>query len=77
MNIDIMLYPLFGRPLIVWGGIITFFLLIATASIPILNKKGLAKIPYAWHPRLAAVFIIMAALHAIFGMMLFKQLIIK
>ena len=62
---------LFGKPLVMYGGILTFFLLLFTASVGFLNMKGIRTIPFKWHPRLAGATIIMAVLHAILGLSLY------
>ena len=58
----------FGKPLIMYGGILTFISLIFTASISIMNRKGITKIPFKWHPWMAIITIILATIHALFGL---------
>ena len=58
----------FGKPLIMYGGISAFLLLLSTATVGYLNFKGIYKIPFKWHPRLAIVTIIVVIIHAIFGL---------
>ena len=60
---------IFGKPLILYIGVITFFLLLLAASIAIMNKKGIQKIPFKWHPRIAILTICVAALHALLGIL--------
>lgn len=60
-----------GKPLIMYGGIITFLLLLFTATIGILNMKGISIIPFKWHPRLAITTIIVATVHALFGLSIY------
>jgi hypothetical protein len=67
----LILFPIFGKPLIMYGGIITFLFLFSAALIPILNKKGVTKIPFIWHSRLATVFLILGLIHALLGILLF------
>lgn len=43
---DISYYLIFGRPLIFYLGIITFCSFMVTASIPLLRRYGMAKIPF-------------------------------
>jgi hypothetical protein len=57
-----------GKPLIMYGGFLTFLLLLFTATVGALNFKGIHVIPFAWHPRLAVITIIIAVIHAIFGL---------
>lgn len=60
-----------GKPVIMYMGILTFLLLIFTATVGALNLKGIHAIPFKWHPRLAAATITMAAIHAILGLSLY------
>lgn len=57
-----------GKPLIMYGGIITFLFLLFTATVGWLNFKAIYIIPFKWHPRLALTTIILAILHAILGL---------
>lgn len=57
-----------GQPLIMYGGITTFILLLFTATIGALNFKGITVIPFKWHPRLALTTIIVAIIHATLGL---------
>ncbi|MEK7598824.1 MAG: hypothetical protein AAB487_03785 [Patescibacteria group bacterium] len=61
----------FGKPLIMYGGILTFLSLLFTAAISILNRKGVIKIPFKWHPRMAIITIILGAIHAFFGLSIY------
>lgn len=60
-----------GKPLIMYGGIFTFILMITTATVGALNLKGIVIIPFKWHPRLAMATIVVALVHAIFGLSIF------
>ncbi|MDO8668293.1 MAG: hypothetical protein Q7K35_04335 [bacterium] len=62
-----------GKPLIMYGGILTFLLLLSTATVGALNFKGISVIPFKWHPRLAITTIIAAAIHAILGLSIFLK----
>jgi hypothetical protein len=57
-----------GQPLVMYGGIFTFLLLLFTATVGALNFKGIVVIPFKWHPRLAIITIVVAIVHAIFGL---------
>ena len=57
-----------GKPLVMYGGILTFTLLLATATIGALTFKGIYVIPFKWHPRLALITIIVAVLHGLLGL---------
>ena len=65
------LTPLFGQPVILYGGIFTFLLMCFTATVGALNFKGNRAIPFKWHPRLAATVILLAVIHALFGLSIF------
>jgi hypothetical protein len=62
------LTPFLGIPALAVGGILTFLLLLSTATIGILNMKGITIIPLKWHFRLAFATITLAVIHAIFGL---------
>ena len=57
-----------GQPLVMYGGILTFLLMLFTAIVGMLNFKGITVIPFKWHPRLAIITIVVAIVHAIFGL---------
>lgn len=60
-----------GKPLIMYGGILTFTLVILTATVGFLNFRGIFVIPFKWHPRLALAVIIVAIIHATLGLSIF------
>lgn len=62
-------YPVFGRPLIFYLGIITICSLLITASIPVLSRSGAVKIPFHWHIRIAGLSITLALIHGSLGIM--------
>lgn len=68
-NIALTLF--LDKPLVMYGGIFTFLLLLFTAMVGALNFKGILIIPLKWHPRLAVATIIFATIHAIFGLSIF------
>ncbi len=61
-------YPIFGRPIILYLGIITVCLFLVTASIPVLSRRGVVKIPFVWHVRIAVLSICIALVHGMLGM---------
>ena len=65
-NIALTLF--LDKPLVMYGGIMTFLLLLFTATVGALNFKGITVIPFKWHPRLAIITIIIATIHAILGL---------
>ena len=67
MLVHIAYFTILGKPLIMYLGILTLFSFLFTASIPILNQKGIHKIPFAWHARFAKISFALAIIHAILG----------
>ena len=65
---DLAYTLILGKPLIMYGGILTFILLISTATVGWFNFKAIYIIPFKWHPRLAITTIVVAILHAILGL---------
>lgn len=65
MIAKIAYFIILGKPLVFYLGIISLLLFIATATIAILNIKGINKIPFVWHPRLAIIAITVALIHAL------------
>ncbi|MBN2459746.1 hypothetical protein JXB28_05670 [Candidatus Woesearchaeota archaeon] len=66
---NITYFQILGKPLIMYGGILTLLLLLFTASIAILNKKGIHTIPFQWHQRMAITTIIFALIHGMLGVL--------
>ena len=62
---------IFGKPIIVYVGLLTLTLLLTTALVGFLNIKGIHAIPFKWHLRLAAATIIVALFHATLGLSLY------
>jgi hypothetical protein len=60
-----------GKPLVMYGGIFTFLLLIFTATVGALNFKGIHIIPFEWHPLLAVITIAVAFIHGLFGLSIY------
>lgn len=68
---DIALTLFLGKPLVMYGGVFTFFLLLFTATVGALNLKGIVIIPFKWHPRLAIATIIVAIIHGLLGLSIY------
>jgi len=66
---QITFYPLFGFPLILYGGLVTLASMLVTASIMVLNDRGMAKIPFEWHHRMAIITIALALIHGSMGIL--------
>lgn len=63
---------IFGKPVIVYLGILTLSLLLLTAAIPVLNRNGIRTIPLAWHPRCAIATICLALFHGMLGILAYS-----
>ena len=64
---NITYYLIFGKPLIMYAGILTFITLISTATAGFLVLRG--KLAFKWHKRLAITLLTLALLHGIFGIL--------
>jgi hypothetical protein len=65
MIAKITYFIILGKPLVFYLGIISLLLFISAATVAILNTKGMHKIPFVWHPRLAITAIVVALTHAL------------
>ena len=63
---------IFGKPVIVYLGVLTLALLLLTAAIPVLNRNGIRTIPLAWHPRCAIATICLALFHGMLGILAYS-----
>jgi hypothetical protein len=66
---DITYFLIFGKPLIMYLGILTLLAFLVTALIAVLNMKGIRTIPFRWHPRCAVVAIFLALVHGSLGIL--------
>jgi len=62
----------FGKPLVFWIGISVIIGLFVTAIIGFLNHKGNRAIPFKWHPRFAALTLMLAAVHATLALLAYS-----
>lgn len=62
---EIAYYNILSRPVIFWAGLLTFLSILFTALVAFLNKKGINKIPFRMHPKMAVISLIFALLHAL------------
>jgi len=69
MFTEISYFLIFGKPLIMYLGVVTVLLFLTTSMIAILNMKGIATIPFVWHPRLAVLSLGLALIHGMLGIM--------
>ena len=68
---NISYFLIFGKPLIMYVGMLTFGSFLVTALIGFLNFKGNHTVPFRWHPRMAAFSITLALIHGILGILLY------
>ncbi len=68
---SISYYMIFGKPVIMYTGILALILFLFTALVGILNYKGIKTIPFKWHPKLAATAIIIALIHSLLGILVY------
>lgn len=61
---------IFGKPLLMYGGLILFIFLLSTATVGFLNFRGIHVIPFKWHPVLAITTITIAVIHGLLGLSL-------
>lgn len=66
---DITYFPVFGKPLIMYLGILTLLAFLFTASIAVITLKGIRTIPFKWHPRCAVFSILLALVHGLLGVL--------
>ena len=70
--IDLSMMPIiFGKPLIVWGGIFTVILFILVFIIGLLLSSGKSPIDFKWHKRLAILAMASGLFHAIVGILIY------
>lgn len=60
---EISYYMIFGKPLIFYLGLSTITSFFFTASISVMNRRGIHVIPFKWHPRMAAFSLTLASIH--------------
>ncbi len=68
---NVSYFLIFGKPLIMYMGILTLLSFLFTALIGFLNFKGNHKIPFRWHPGMAALSITLALIHGVLGILLY------
>jgi hypothetical protein len=68
---NITYFLIFGKPLIMYFGIITLLSFLTTATLGFLIIHGLGKIPFKYHKIMATISIILAIIHGIMGILLY------
>jgi hypothetical protein len=69
MFTEITYHMVFGLPLIVYGGVFTLLLFLATAVVAYGSRKGFLQVDVKWHYRLAALAVAAGVFHAVFGLL--------
>ncbi|WP_321506044.1 hypothetical protein [uncultured Methanoregula sp.] len=69
MFAEITYAPILGKPLILYLGVLTLLGFLITASVAIMNLRGIHTIPFRWHMRCAAVSIALALVHGSLGIL--------
>ena len=68
---EITYYMIFGIPFIVYLGIITILMFMATATLALLKRKGKIKYSIQLHYRLAYLSIFLGVIHSILGISIY------
>ena len=71
MIASIAYIQILGLPAIMWGGILTFLVMVAAAVMAHLNLKKHFAPGFKWHVRLATLAFIMAFSHGLLAMLAF------
>jgi hypothetical protein len=66
---NISYFLIFGKPLIMYLGIVTLLTFLFTATIAVMTLKGIRTIPFRWHPRCAVLAILLALVHGALGIL--------
>lgn len=66
---NITYFLIFGKPLIMYLGILTLLSFLFTASIAVLNRKGKTTFPFSWHLTMAKISITLAIIHSLLGVL--------
>ncbi|MBI2330243.1 hypothetical protein HYU94_02550 [Candidatus Daviesbacteria bacterium] len=66
-------YLILGKPVIFYLGILTYLSFLFTALLGYTYFKGRPILPFAWHPRFAAVSLILATIHGLLGLSLYLR----
>ena len=64
-------YLIFGKPLIMYGGILTFLSFATTATIGYLIHHGKTNLSINWHINFVRLSFTIALFHAVLGLSLF------
>lgn len=68
---EIAYFLIFGKPVVLYLGILTLASFAFTALVGFLNFKGIRAIPFKWHPRLALFSLTLGIIHGLLGLSLY------
>ena len=68
---NIALFFILGKPLVLYGGAITFLLMLFVAAIPSLQKKWPKTFTFNLHVLLARLTVVLALVHGILGLSIY------
>ncbi len=68
---NITYFLIFGKPVIMYFGIITLLSFLVTATMGVMIIKGIGKIPFKWHMIMAFVSILLAIIHGVLGILIY------
>ncbi|MCK6462924.1 MAG: hypothetical protein L6Q29_03865 [Candidatus Pacebacteria bacterium] len=74
MFAQIAYYKIIGVPVLMYFGFLAYFSLLFTASIATMNRRGINKIPFRWHPRMAITTIILTTVHVVLAMLAYLKI---
>jgi hypothetical protein len=66
---EIAYTPILGLPVLMWGGILTFLVMVTAAVMAHLNLKQKFAPGFKWHVRLAILAFIMALSHGLLAIL--------
>lgn len=66
---EISYFLIFGKPLIMYFGVITLCSFLATAAIPLLRQSRIIHLSFVWHPRLAGFALVLGLVHGTLGVL--------
>jgi len=71
---QIALSTIFGLPVVVYGGILTFLAFSFTAYIGLTNHKHTDHhLPFIWHPTMVIISFLFALIHMFFALSIFMK----
>jgi MFS superfamily sulfate permease-like transporter len=68
MIAKIALILIFGKPLVMYFGIVSLLSLLFTASIGYASLHGIKWVPFKYHPKMALTTIIIVSMHGLLGL---------